>query len=249
MKLLDWNIQKINATTPRSLHGTLAAIDHIDPDAMALQEVGDGIRDDLASALESRGHFVVTSDTPRRARGHRVLVAARRSLVGNDPCAIVHPEHPRAIVGIEIRDGARASALVSFHVPNGANQGWRKADCLNALTELAASNPPDRTMLFAGDANEPASYRADGSAIPYVSSRERLRFDGAGRVLSTTKQWRDTRGESRPANQWYEAIERIFPSGPERIFTELCLPDHLRPGAEPSTAPAACRSPSTTCSA
>ena len=234
MKLLDWNIRKINATSSRSLRRVLDAIDEVDPDALALQEVGDGVRDALVAALESRGHVAVTSDVPTRLKGHRVLVAARRSLVGNSPRVFVHPTFPRAIVGIELKDGARTSAIVSFHVPNGANQGWRKADCLNALADLAASNPPSRTLLLAGDANEPASYRPDGSAIPYVSSREKLRFDGEGRVLSTTKPWRDKRGESRPTHQWYDAIERVFPSGPARIFTELCLPYHLKPGAEPS---------------
>jgi endonuclease/exonuclease/phosphatase family metal-dependent hydrolase len=234
VKLLDWNIQKINATTPRSLRGTLAAIDEINPDAMALQEVGDGIRTVLLQALATRGYIPVTSDSPPKVKGHQVLVAARAALIDEKSRTYIHPTYPRAIVGAEIGGGAKRCTLLSFHVPNGANQGWRKADCMNALADMAAANPPNRTMLFAGDANEPASYRPDGSAIPYVSSRERLRFNGAGRVLSTTKPWRDTRGESRPANQWYEAIERVFPSGPERSFTELCLPYHLTPGAEPS---------------
>ena len=218
MRLLDWNIRKINATSSRSLRRALDAIDEVDPDALALQEVGDGVRDALVAALESRGHVAVTSDVPTRLKGHRVLVAARRSLVGNSPRVFVHPTFPRAIVGIEMKDGARTSALVSFHVPNGAKQGWRKADCLNALADLAASNTPSRTLLLAGDANEPASYRPDGSAIPYVRRREKLRFDGEGRVLSTTKPWRDKRGESRSTHQWYDTIERVFPSGPARIF-------------------------------
>ena len=105
---------------------------------------------------------------------------------------------------------------------------------MHALADLTASHPANQTMLLAGDANEPASYRSDGSAIPYVSKRERLRFDEQGRVKSTTNPWRDTRGEARPAQQWYDAIERVFPSGPDRTFAELCLPYHLMPGAEPS---------------
>jgi exonuclease III len=234
VKLLNWNIQKISATTPRSLRGTLAAIDEIDPDVMALQEVGDGIRPVLVQALETRGYNSVTSDTPPKVKGHQVLVAARAALIDEKSRAYIHPKYPRAIVGAEIDGGAKRFTLLSFHVPNGANQGWRKADCMNALADLAASNPPNRTMLCAGDANEPASYRSDGSAIPYVSKREKLRFDGTGRVLSTSKPWRDKRGESRPAQQWYDAIERVFPSGPDRTFTELCLSYHLTPGAEPS---------------
>ena len=234
MKLLDWNIRQIVATSPRSLRGALAAIDEIDPDALALQEVGDGIRSALVEALESRGYVAVTSDTPSRVRGHRVLVAARTSLVGRSPRVYVHPVFPRAIVGAELTIGKQTCTLISFHVPNGSNQGWRKADCMHALADLAASHPANQTMLLAGDANEPASYRLDGSAIPYVSKRERLRFDEQGRVKSTTNPWRDTRGEARPAQQWYDAIERVFPSGPDRTFAELCLPYHLSPGAEPS---------------
>lgn len=234
MKLLDWNIQRISATTSRSLNRTLAAIDEIDPDALALQEVGDGVRSALIKALDSRGYVSVTSDTPSRVRGHRVLVAARAPLVGSSPRVFVHPAFPRAIVGMELITGNRACTLISFHVPNGSNQGWRKTDCLHALADLAASHPANQTMLLAGDANEPASYRPDGSAIPYVSKRERLRFDEQGRVKSTTKPWTDARGVARPAQQWYDAIERVFPSGPDRTFTELCLPYHLTPGAEPS---------------
>jgi len=234
VKLLDWNIQKISATANRSLARTLAAIDEIDPDALALQEVGDGIRSALVEALESRGYVAVTSDTPSRVRGHRVLVAARTSLVDKSPRVYVHPAFPRAIVGAELNIGNQTCTFISFHVPNGANQGWRKADCMHALADLAASHPANQTMLLAGDANEPASYRSDGSAIPYVSKRERLRFDEQGRVKSTTNPWRDTRGEARPAQQWYDAIERVFPSGPDRTFAELCLPYHLTPGAEPS---------------
>jgi len=234
VKLLDWNIRQIVATLPRSLRGTLAAFDEIDPDALALQEVGDGIRSALVEALESRGYVAVTSDTPSRVRGHRVLVAARTSLVGKSPRVYVHPAFPRAIVGAELTIGNQTCTLISFHVPNGSNQGWRKADCMHALADLAASHPANQTLLLAGDANEPASYRSDGSAIPYVSKREGLRFDEQGRVRSTTNPWPDTRGVARPAQQWYDAIERVFPSGPDRTFAELCLPYHLTPGAEPS---------------
>jgi hypothetical protein len=201
---------------------------------MALQEVGDGIRTVLLQALATRGYIPVTSDSPPKVKGHQVLVAARAALIDEKSRTYIHPTYPRAIVGAEIGGGAKRCTLLSFHVPNGANQGWRKADCMNALADMAASNPPNRTMLFAGDANEPASYRPDGSAIPYVSKREKLRFDETGRVMSTTKPWRDKRGEARPAQQWYDAIERVFPSGPDRTFTELCLPYHLSPGAEPS---------------
>jgi hypothetical protein len=184
--------------------------------------------------LDSRGYASVTSDTPSRVKGHRVLVAARAPLVGSNPRVFVHPVFPRAIVGMDLTMNNRTWTLISFHVPNGSNQGWRKADCLHALADLAASHPANQTMLLAGDANEPASYRPDGSAIPYVNKRERLRFDEQGRVKSTTKPWTDRRGEARPAQQWYDAIERVFPSGPDRTFTELCLPYHLTPGAEPS---------------
>ncbi len=234
MKLLDWNIQRISATTSRSLKHTLAAIDEIDADALALQEVGDGVRSALINALDSRGYVSVTSDTPARVGGHRVLVAVRAPLVGSSPRVFVHPALPRAIVGVELTIKKQTCTLISFHVPNGSNQGWRKEDCMHALADLAASHPASQTMLLAGDANEPASYRPDGSAIPYVSKRERLRFDEQGRVKSTTNPWRDTRGEARPAQQWYDAIERVFPSGPDRTFAELCLSYHLSPGAEPS---------------
>ena len=151
MRLLDWNIRKINATSSRSLRRVLEAIDEVDPDALALQEVGDGVRDRLVAALESRGHVAVTSDVPTRLKGHRVLVAARRSLVGNSPRVFVHPTFPRAIVGIEIP----LTALVGKWKMSQNRPPADRAGVIRGLQERAAPGDENIAAQVAASVPDP----------------------------------------------------------------------------------------------
>ena len=234
MKLFSWNISKRSTADPSKLIRVLEAIDNASPDALSLQEVGDGVYEFMVAELQQRGFATACSNVPKRSSGHRVVAAVRGAARVFDAQPVVHATFPRAIVAIDMWIGDRPGTLVAFHVPNGSNQGWRKADCLNAVADLADANDPQRTMLIAGDANEPASYRANGTAIPYISPKYRLSFDGNGKVVPLDKEWTDNHGIGRQEREWYNAIERLFPSAGTRTIAELCLEYHLLPNTEPS---------------
>ena len=234
MRLFNWNINQKNTADPSKLRCVLDAIDNASPDSLSLQEVGDGIYEFLVMELQQRGFATACSDVPKRTGAHRVVAAVRGAAKPLEVWPVVHDTFPRAIVAINMRIGDRPGTLVAFHVPNGSKQGWRKADCLNAIADVAEANDPQTTMLLAGDANEPASYRPNGTVIPYIDSKYSLNFDENGKVVPRDEEWPDKRGESRHEREWYNAIERLFPSAGPRTIAELCLDYHLAPNAEPS---------------
>ena len=66
MRLFNWNINQKNTADPSKLMRVLEAIDNASPDALSLQEVGDGIYEFLVTELQQRGFATACSDVPKQ---------------------------------------------------------------------------------------------------------------------------------------------------------------------------------------
>jgi exonuclease III len=160
--VITWNV----ARRVTRLAEQAAALAERAPDVVALQEVTTRTLPLWREALRAHGLAHVLASEPTRARGTRVLLAAR---------APATPVEPLPVPWGETALGAEVGGVTvhTVHVPNAAN-GWVKIRTLEAVRAgLAAGAGP---RVLSGDLNTPRRELPDGTVLSFArDTRGRLR--------------------------------------------------------------------------
>ena len=257
MLLLSWNVHY------QSLSGRLKAvadaIGSVEPDVVTLQEVPSKHALAAGNALVSLGLLHVRNShdpfSPRgragNAKPYHCLIASRWPLVrapGGDNWRSGAP-FPELLGRVLVDAPFGLVDVFTVHIPNGANNGWKKIDTFDTLA-VALRRAPDAPRILTGDFNEPEQFRSSGQLVTFgwenkhpdggVSIRRRRNDDGTKRaradwsssvrsVLDGPSQhglrdaYRDRHGVSGPT----PVTHRLVGHGTRRCFDHTFVSRHF----------------------
>ncbi len=173
------------------------------PDLILLQEVLVSSSAELFEGLERIGLSESQAGwLPTHEAYYGSAIASRWSVRGVDDRwkrGAPWPElYARCVVDV---DGLLLD-VVSVHMPNGSNNGWKKIDAYEAIARSIAE-PNEHPLIVGGDFNEPMSYGPDGSMSTFAEQ------DCDRDDLANT-YWN---GDPRPLSVWDESVRKLLDGG------------------------------------
>lgn len=208
MLVLSWNIRGITGIGEKRLGRILAAVREQDVDLLLLQEVTAerDLRDRIREQLEGiglRGFFFSGETTGQKKYGN--VIASQWPVEpqtrGWAPRAPWEPLLARATVHME----PVVVDVISAHIPNGSDHGWKKIETFEALA-YALQNAPDQPRILGGDFNEPREVMPSGHMITFGQS---VHADGT--ISSSGMKTKN--GEAHPRYRWDHAVRSVL-AGP-----------------------------------
>lgn len=208
---MTWNVKAIRGVSQSRLDGILARLTAVKPDIILLQEVGDSVAGLFLEQLLRREFRTFWGGcVAREGKPYGNIIASRWPVQGvaSDWSGAPWPQLlTRATVSVE----QRAVDVITAHIPNGAGNGWRKVDTLQALAR-ALQNAGVAPRILGGDFNEPRRFLPDGDLVSFGARRRRdgtFSLDGSRRYPTIGAQ----PAESRPLVEWDKAVQDVLARG------------------------------------
>jgi endonuclease/exonuclease/phosphatase family metal-dependent hydrolase len=204
MKVLTWNIQGMfraaSAPDPLAALATLRSR----PDIMTLQEVTPTQAEAICAGLQEVGYNTAYSYHHDMARLKFGCIIAARTSMSSCNLASYHFPFPQLAAHAQVSTVDGAINVVTVHIPNGDNHGWKKVEAFEALKRLVL-RLKGQPLVLTGDFNEP--YWAplhDGQIVTWGQDH----WDGAHWVAKGT--WEDPNNVSDKWERWDAAVRWFF---------------------------------------
>ena len=175
---------------------------------MTLQEVRTGRVPEISRQLADLSYTSIYSEVGRNTeKPYGNIIAARTKLRSCSAASFGFP-WPQLVAHAKVELEPCPINVVTVHVPNGARNGWRKIETLEALRQLLLSLN-GRPVILTGDFNEPQwEPLQDGKIITWGQERS------AGR-WACWSSWK--RGDvSGSGQRWDSAVRWYFEGGVTR---------------------------------
>jgi endonuclease/exonuclease/phosphatase family metal-dependent hydrolase len=171
LDLLTWNL---NFRTAEVLEPIRALADR--PTVLAFQEVALQQLAPLTSGLLELGYTVFDSCDPAATEKHYGNIVAVAAGVPASKVATQGFPWPQLVLHARLQTEAGPLSVVSVHIPDASNNGWRKIEALEALraTVLRYVSEP---LVIAGDFNEPQFALQDGRIVTFAQEFEQGRYE------------------------------------------------------------------------
>jgi len=226
--VVTWNVKAIRGIRLGRLDKVIERLVSTQPDILLLQEVGNGVVELFLEKLQRLGLRTFWGGcVAREGKPYGNIIASPWPLQGvaSDWSGAPWPQLlTRATVAVKQRD----VDVITAHIPNGAGNGWRKVDTLQALAK-ALQQAGVTPRILGGDFNEPRRFLPDGDLVSFGARRRRggtFSLEGNRRYpASGTRP-----AESRPLAEWDKAVRDMLARGAPH---GLRLAYHDRHGSSP----------------
>jgi endonuclease/exonuclease/phosphatase family metal-dependent hydrolase len=197
LRFVTWNID-LFSERPTEGVGVIAEM----ADVITLQEVRVERLDDVRSQLAHLGFASWPAPVAAAEKSYCCLIASRAPLTGNEDLVPGLP-WPELLAHATVVTESGPLHVVTVHVPNGSNNGWKKIETLEALKTLVTSLH-DQTLVLTGDFNEPQwAPLQDGHIVTWAQEEDEA---GVWQVLDTMCE----RGVTDSGARWDSAVRWFF---------------------------------------
>lgn len=194
LRVLSWNIHANCGIRVERLNRVIAAIKKFSADIILLQEVTGrgGVPETIRGQLALPGWHFSGINTSDKKYGN--VIASRYPVRARhyETCPV--PPWPQLLAYATVDTPAGALEVVSAHMPNGSEHGWKKIETFEALASML-TQVAGRPWIVGGDFNEPQAILPGNRVISFAANED-------GDVVG---QWR-----GRPNARWQAAVAKIL---------------------------------------
>jgi exodeoxyribonuclease-3 len=209
LNVFSWNIHATRGASETRVAKLVHAVEATGPDLVLLQEVAaHRLPERLAKRLAQIGlpHIACSADPASVQKRYGNLIACRWPLEVINAKALKSIPWPQSIAAATVTCGDRSVDVLSVHIPNGSNNGWRKVETLEGLA-VYLQNADDKPRIVGGDFNEPREFRANGQVVTFG---QKVKRDGT--LTTSLTKW-DNTGVVHPRYRWDHAVRAVL-AGP-----------------------------------
>jgi endonuclease/exonuclease/phosphatase family metal-dependent hydrolase/tetratricopeptide (TPR) repeat protein len=201
LSALTWNINLLTGTG-----STLEPLRRLPllPDVVTLQEVARERFPEIGERLHDMGYpgviYSGRPDATEKLYGN--VIAARTALAPGMPAPPGFP-WPQLVEHAVLDAQGEPLHVITVHVPNGSNNGWKKIETLDALKQMVLGIE-DEPLILTGDFNEPRYAMQDGHVVTWGQEKEE------GRWTVWEGEWPDKHGDKNEWGTWDSTVRWFF---------------------------------------
>lgn len=194
LRVLSWNLHANCGIRSARLDRVIAAITTFGPDILLLQEVSGrgGVPERIRSQLAVEGWYFSGIEASDKKYGN--VIASRYPVRARHYVTSPLAPWPQLLAYATVEVPTGPIEVVSAHMPNGSEHGWKKIETFEALASMLGQ-VAGRPWILGGDFNEPQTVLSGNRVISFGANKD-------GEVVG---MWR-----GQPNARWQAAVGRIL---------------------------------------